>query len=142
MTNADKFKGVFGIYATELWAKMEKAFLEWLNEDIPDTNVGDTISRQMAIDAIKELCEYYTPTKSVTHPHMDFVIETLQQLPSAEPERKGKWIDASHSLWDGATYWYRECNQCGYKRADNNPDKDTNFCPNCGARMMKGEQNE
>ena len=31
MTNADKFQQVFGIYATELWAKPEKEFLEWLN---------------------------------------------------------------------------------------------------------------
>ena len=31
MTNADKFKQIFGIYATELWAKPEKEFLEWLN---------------------------------------------------------------------------------------------------------------
>lgn len=39
------------------------------------------------IDAIKELCEHYTPTKSVTyHPHMDFVIEELKALPSAQPE--------------------------------------------------------
>lgn len=31
MNNADKFLQVFGIYATELWAKPEKEFLEWLN---------------------------------------------------------------------------------------------------------------
>lgn len=46
----------------------------------------DTIYRQDAIDAVKELCEHYTPTKSVKHPHMDFVIEELQHLPSAQPE--------------------------------------------------------
>lgn len=33
MTNADKFKSIFGLYATELWAKPEKDFLEWLNAD-------------------------------------------------------------------------------------------------------------
>lgn len=33
MTNADKFKAIFGLYATELWAKPEKDFLEWLNAD-------------------------------------------------------------------------------------------------------------
>ena len=49
--------------------------------------MSDLISRQAAIDAIKELCEHYTPTKSVTyHPHMDFVIEELKALPSAQPE--------------------------------------------------------
>ena len=34
MTNADKFKSLFGIYATELWAMSEKDFLEWLNSEV------------------------------------------------------------------------------------------------------------
>ena len=36
MTNAAKFKQVFGFYATELWAKPEKEFLEWLNAEPDD----------------------------------------------------------------------------------------------------------
>ena len=46
----------------------------------------DLIDRQAAIDAIKELCQHYTPTKSVNHPHMNFVIEELENLPSAQPD--------------------------------------------------------
>ena len=34
MTNADKFKSLFGIYATELWAMSEKDFLGWLSSEI------------------------------------------------------------------------------------------------------------
>lgn len=33
MTNADKFKSLFGIYATELWAMPEKDFLKWINSE-------------------------------------------------------------------------------------------------------------
>ncbi len=33
MTNADKFKQIFGIYATELWAMSEEEFLVWLNAE-------------------------------------------------------------------------------------------------------------
>lgn len=33
MTNAEKFKKVFGYYATEMWAKPEKEFLEWINAE-------------------------------------------------------------------------------------------------------------
>lgn len=33
MTNADKFKQLFGIYATELWAMPEEEFLAWLNAE-------------------------------------------------------------------------------------------------------------
>lgn len=34
MTNAEKFKQFFGIYATELWAMPEEKFLEWLNAEV------------------------------------------------------------------------------------------------------------
>ena len=40
MTNADKFKQIFGIYATELWAMSEEDFLSWLNAE---TKVEDWI---------------------------------------------------------------------------------------------------
>ena len=33
MTNAYKFKETFGLYATELWARPEIEFLEWLNSE-------------------------------------------------------------------------------------------------------------
>ena len=33
MNNAEKFKSLFGIYATELWAMPEEKFLEWLNAE-------------------------------------------------------------------------------------------------------------
>lgn len=38
MTNAEKFKELFNIYATELWAMSEKNFLKWLNSEYKDTN--------------------------------------------------------------------------------------------------------
>lgn len=33
MKNADKFKDVFGLYATELWSMPEGEFLRWLNSE-------------------------------------------------------------------------------------------------------------
>lgn len=33
MTNAEKFQKVFGYYATEMWAKPEKEFFEWINSE-------------------------------------------------------------------------------------------------------------
>lgn len=43
MNNADKFKQIFDLYATELWAMSEKDFLAWLNaeSDASDTNSND-----------------------------------------------------------------------------------------------------
>ena len=36
MSNAEKFKSVFGLYATEIWASSEAQFLNWLNADYID----------------------------------------------------------------------------------------------------------
>ena len=36
MTNADLFRKIFGIYATELWAKPELDFCQWLNSEAND----------------------------------------------------------------------------------------------------------
>lgn len=33
MINAEKFKKIFGLYVTELWAKPESEFLVWANDD-------------------------------------------------------------------------------------------------------------
>ena len=44
MTNAVKFKKLFGLYATELWAKPEKEFLKWLNSEAePEREKGKWI---------------------------------------------------------------------------------------------------
>ena len=38
MTNADKFKNTFGLYATELWSMPEKDFLKWLNSEVSNSS--------------------------------------------------------------------------------------------------------
>ena len=101
MTNADKFKEIFGLYATELWGKPEKEFLEWLNEDVSETNVVDMISKQAVIEEIEyELEMINSAIDSMT---LDFnaremlrqrkgeareILNYIQSLPSAQPERK------------------------------------------------------
>lgn len=51
MNNAKKFKKVFGIYASELWAKSGDDFIEWLKTPATDT---DKVIR------CKD-CKYYRP---------------------------------------------------------------------------------
>ena len=107
----------------------------------------DLISRKDAIDAncidwcnrkFSE-CPYYEDvgTDEKICDGCDTVL-TLKDLPSARPERnKGKWIDQD----DGAFYPV-ECSECR-KIPLFDVDGDyvlSNFCPNCGAMMLRGEQ--
>ena len=69
------------------------------------------------------------------------IFEGVKRLPTIEPKR-GKWIDGKYMGFDGCFVWHRECSECGYERDDDNPDKDTNFCPNCGAKMERSEDGE
>lgn len=33
MTNSERFRKIFGVYATEIWALPEEEFLQWLNNE-------------------------------------------------------------------------------------------------------------
>ena len=84
--------------------------------DVPDTNVGELISRQEAIDVLLQ------------HPFEKVVncISILEELPSVQP-RKGKWIRTRTMTHDGELY----CDQCEQEH----PEQKIiwNFCPNCGS---------
>ena len=59
--------------------------------------------------------------------------EALEQLPSAQPERKkGKWIEEIGMLM---------CSECGDAWGTEQFDEvmSFNFCPNCGAKMEEEE---
>ena len=114
----------------------------------PVTNVvkKDLISRQDAIEAldfeIVHMTAYYNGKCEGNlfaqyNKGLEDGIKAIRALPSAEPERKkGEWIKVGH--W-GRSY---KCNQCGnYLDFDgvNAGRGDANFCPNCGARMTRGE---
>lgn len=68
-----------------------------------------------------------------------YVWKHVQDMPTVEPERKtGKWIpqdmNKSYGMVSTAVYYYPKCSVCGWS-ANN-----TNYCPNCGAKMDGGEQ--
>ena len=84
--------------------------------------MDDLISRQVAIDALE--------TTSFDD-YGDYMItrELIEQLPSAQPERKtGKW-----SIKNGELAFWDVCSECGRMVIHRTPFY--NFCPHCGARM-------
>ena len=108
--------------------KLPPAQPEKRTDEHTKTHACDCISRQTAIDAI--MCE---PTDA--H-YPSWYAERLEQLPSAQPERKkGKWIYHSEIGW-GDTWL---CDQCGEKTTSTVMGKPrANYCPMCGA-YMRGE---
>lgn len=101
---------------------------------------GDLISRQAAIDRINKQREHLNPAlfeqDNIGDMAYRICAEFIGRLPSAE--RHGRWIDNKRMGFDGTFHWFRQCSECLYEREDDTPEKDTNYCPNCGA-SMKGE---
>ena len=104
MTNADKLKNIFGLYATELWSMPEKDFLKWLNSKVVNCseipNNSDTISRQAAIDKfIDELEEIFS---DIREREVDDSVCGLCEYDGAYIGQSGDW-----------------CNECpGFDRDD------------------------
>ena len=102
--------------------------------------MDDLISRQAAIDAI-------TDERIVTN--MDSVYDSelhrckrathriLASLPSAQ--RKGKWIT---KMVDCSNILLPFCSVCNKPLMFHDHNLRPNFCPNCGAEMLKGEEDE
>ena len=97
--------------------------------------MSDLISRKAAIDAMAEL-QGRASTKAELK-GISKAWKRIKKLPSAEPVRYGKWIDSELAKWDGGTYYFIQCSHCGHERDDCDHRKDTPFCPECGAYMLK-----
>ena len=100
----------------------------------------DTISRQAAIDALKEHRALYCDNTPDTFSklsyaeksrvdELDTAIATLVNLPSAE--RRGRWMKqyGEHEGF-GIRPFYRFCSECNEVTVF-----PYHYCPNCGAKM-------
>ena len=96
----------------------------------------DTISRAAAIDALFELYEYQRdidPTEAADLVRQGIYLaeKKIEQLPSAQPERKkGKWILECDAEGEGDNLY--RCPECGCNYSCQEYDI-PNFCPNCGS---------
>lgn len=102
--------------------------------------MDDTISRQAAIDAIEEYSDRlqmvnWKENSGVPYKvhALNWCVNTIRELPSAEPERKkGKWIATQE--WGGRNY---SCSCCKFSFIVDTCMLEPmwNFCPNCGAEI-------
>ena len=109
---------------------------------VPDTNVGELISRKNAIDVLNRGLSKIpyvnnTDTEMIRRDERIGCIQEIRELPSVQ-QKKGKWIYGEHesTMCDG----YR-CDNCGffvpwdYQHKFIDFIKDYNYCPSCGAKM-------
>lgn len=90
----------------------------------------DLISRQELIDRCNRVIKYGIPDDNGLHQiSVETVLDVVKNLPPETTQKTGKWI-----IKDGI-YGVAYCNLCDYELHTN----DTNFCPNCGAKMQKEE---
>lgn len=98
----------------------------------------DLIDRRAAIDALAKFVPYAIcdeSTESYTNGLTD-AYNLICQLPSVEP-KKGRWMHHEDKAYAGDGY--EECSCCKWRCADWVFIEDSNYCPNCGAKMEGGE---
>ena len=95
--------------------------------------MSDLISRQAAIDAVMELIEAGYEWRSGVSRKISLlnaVYCALEDIPSAEPVRHGKWIYENNY----------KCSLCGKWIDVLRGTAGMRYCPHCGARMDEDVQ--
>ena len=90
----------------------------------------DAVSRQAVLDLmIQKWGENFSGDSA-----MQESIDAIRVLPSVTPQepKTGHWISKPH------IYGVAFCSECDFELRVN----DTNYCPNCGAKMVEPQESE
>lgn len=139
--------GIIWARPIEMWDEIvdgEKRFEKIEPECVFETNEGDTIYREAAVEAVKFGCTYAKLINKETGEVRELFSRENEELlraasriialPPAVP-RRGKWIYSSYDDESGFDESWT-CDKCGYMTNI----EETNFCPHCGADM-RGDKN-
>ena len=86
--------------------------------------MDDLISRGELMQAFADFVRRSNNSDFAPAPRWNDAVQIAEQLPSAQPKRKGRWI--YHESLD-----VFECSVCGRQMVRNIFD----YCPRCGAKM-------
>lgn len=102
------------------------------------------MSRDEMIDTLKGLVfGTFDRTTAKEREALDMAIKALEQ---EQKQKTGKWIIDNEYMDRRKMYHYSvHCSNCGF-RGDYSTDEEgsvmSNFCPNCGARMIESQESE
>ena len=99
----------------------------------------DCVSRKDVIDIVNRQCVNFQDGteiwRSYVNDTVEEIVDRVRELPSVSPTRQhGIWTTKSCSM-------NMICSCCG-KETWYSGRNDYNFCPNCGADMREGNENE
>ena len=99
--------------------------------------------RLIDADEIRIKPEYMHDVCGVAMIRVEDIARILNDMPTINSEserKKGTWI-LQYNKHSGTTsacfYYFPRCSNCGESSAN-----ETNFCPNCGADMRKGGEED
>ena len=119
-----KAKDIIKLSSQEEIARKELKQLPSVNPQEPS---DDVVSREAVIDIIEDVCPIYG------NDYRYILREKINELPSVSQSKTGYWkrriVDSGYNAdW--------KCSECGHKEMTDFP---TNYCPNCGAKMERRE---
>lgn len=113
---------------------------DWVVVNVPAKNVGDLISRQAAIDAIKrcDSADSYDLNNGLI-----LAMNAVADVPTIDPVKHGEWITKK----DACGIDYQICSNCETEIQWRNRHgvimrvdmQNLPYCPNCGAMMGRSE---
>lgn len=130
MLNADLIsrQSVLDILNRSAWKTPEELEVFELVKKLPSVNPmqsSDAISRQMALEEIRNLKISVAGKDIFPNEAKETIIKTLDELPSVQPkQRTGKWITLKDEYGDVVE---AVCSNCG-----RNGRHDWKYCPDCG----------
>lgn len=94
--------------------------------------MADYIDRQAAI----EVCDWYEHEYGEVEGYISLIAEDIKYLPSADvqPVRHGWWIEEPNCMY--------RCSSCGEHYPSIRGYMDYCYCPSCGARMDRRENDK
>ena len=105
--------------------------------------MAEYIEKNKAIKELYEVYDYEFPTASGGFDEYARMIvpNTIKNMPAADvaPVRHGRWIDAYPDIEPNLMFMYGICSECGFEQAIS---KYLKYCPDCGAKMDGGIEND
>ena len=98
----------------------------------------DLIKREDAIDEIRKESQELHSMNVIPLATVGAMVDAIVRVPAVEP-KQGEWIYVTVEEWrkTGRDYGHH-CSECD----EINESGKSNYCPNCGAKMSKGTDND